>query len=80
MNIDVEKLICKCVPGGDICDPQEVADSIREYFESLSSLSDVQPDGPRSFNSVCGCQTNEAAPMSGYAVPSRAAGGEDQKI
>ena len=80
MNIDVEKLICKCVPGGDICDPQEVADSIREYFESLSSLSDVQPDGPRSFNSVCGCQTNEAAPMSGYAVPSRAAGGEEKKL
>lgn len=30
-SIDVEKLIAACVPGGDICDPQEVADNIRRY-------------------------------------------------
>jgi Lar family restriction alleviation protein len=27
-----EDLILKCVPGGDCCDPQQVADAIREYF------------------------------------------------
>jgi hypothetical protein len=47
----------------------------------ISSLPDVQPDGPRGDAKYTNaCQTNEAAPMSGYAVPSRAAGGEDQKI
>jgi hypothetical protein len=48
----------------------------------ISSLPDVQPDGPRGDAKYTnGCQTNkEAAPMSGYAVPSRAAGGEDSKL
>ena len=80
-NFDIEKLIIKCVPGGDICDPQEVADNIREYFKTLSSSPDVQPDGPRGDAKYTKeCQTNEAAPMSGYAVPSRAAGGEEKKL
>jgi hypothetical protein len=30
-SIDVEKLIAACVPGGNVCDPQEVADNIRRY-------------------------------------------------
>ena len=30
-SIDVEKLIAECVPGGDLCDPQVVADNIRRY-------------------------------------------------
>lgn len=30
--VDVENLIQTCVPGGSICDPQAVADSIRRYF------------------------------------------------
>jgi hypothetical protein len=33
---DAEALIRECVPGGDICDPQQVADNIREYFGRLS--------------------------------------------
>jgi Lar family restriction alleviation protein len=32
MSVDHEDLILKCVPGGDCCDPQQVADAIREYF------------------------------------------------
>ena len=32
--IDVERLIRECVPGGSICDPQQVADAIRRYFEA----------------------------------------------
>jgi hypothetical protein len=33
---DAEALIRECVPGGSICDPQQVADNIREYFGRLS--------------------------------------------
>jgi hypothetical protein len=33
---DAEALIRECVPGGDICDPQQVADNIRDYFGRLS--------------------------------------------
>lgn len=33
---DAEALIRECVPGGSICDPQQVADNIREYFSRLS--------------------------------------------
>jgi hypothetical protein len=33
---DAEALIRVCVPGGSVCDPQQVADSIREYFGRLS--------------------------------------------
>lgn len=29
---NVEDLIRTCVPGGSICDPQQVADAIRDYF------------------------------------------------
>lgn len=32
-RIDVEALLRACVPGGDICDPQRIADSIREWFD-----------------------------------------------
>ena len=48
--------------------------------KALSSSPDVKPDGPRPESKQTGCQTNEAAPMSGYAVPSRAAGGEEKKL
>lgn len=30
-----ETIITTCIPSGDNCDPQQVADSIREYFRSL---------------------------------------------
>ena len=47
----------------------------------ISSSPDVQPDGPRGDAKYTKeCQTNEAASMSGYAVPSRAAGGEEKKL
>lgn len=32
-RIDVEAMLRACVPGGDICDPQRIADSIREWFD-----------------------------------------------
>jgi hypothetical protein len=31
-SFDVEAMLKTCVPGGSICDPQQVADSIRAYF------------------------------------------------
>ncbi len=31
-RIDVEAMLRACVPGGNICDPQRIADSIREWF------------------------------------------------
>jgi hypothetical protein len=30
--LDPDSLIAACVPGGDICDPQQVADNIREHL------------------------------------------------
>ena len=30
--IDIEYMLAVCVPGGSSCDPQAVADSIREYW------------------------------------------------
>jgi hypothetical protein len=44
----LDDFITACVPGGDSCDPQTIADAIREYFsassDSLASLS--QPPKP----------------------------------
>ncbi len=37
-SIDVEKLIAACVPGGDLCDPQQVADNIRRYCNAWPSV------------------------------------------
>lgn len=34
---NVEDLLLVCVPGGQSCDPQMVADNIRRYFDSLPS-------------------------------------------
>ncbi|MBR8435702.1 hypothetical protein KDW37_33625 [Burkholderia cenocepacia] len=31
--IDVDAMLRACVPGGDICDPQRIADAIREWFD-----------------------------------------------
>ncbi len=33
-SIDCEALIAACVPGGSVCDPQHVADSIRRYLNA----------------------------------------------
>ena len=33
MNTLAEEIILNCIPGGDSCDPQLVADKIREYFK-----------------------------------------------
>ena len=30
-SIDVERMIFECVPGGQSCDPQQVADNIRRF-------------------------------------------------
>lgn len=35
--VDVESLIASCVPGGSVCDPQAVADNIREWFVGRSN-------------------------------------------
>ena len=34
VSVDAQELIEACVPGGSICDPQNVADAIREYMRS----------------------------------------------
>lgn len=45
-SIDVERLIAECVPGGDICDPQQVADSIRIYCNAWPDpFSSTSPKG-----------------------------------
>ncbi|SET00348.1 hypothetical protein SAMN03159335_00749 [Burkholderia cepacia] len=39
-RIDVEAMLRDCVPGGDFCDPQCVADSIRAWFADAESACD----------------------------------------
>lgn len=34
--LDIEAMLRECVPGGSICDPQQVADSIRAWFAALN--------------------------------------------
>ena len=34
---DVERMIRECVPGGQSCDPQQVADALRSWFESVAT-------------------------------------------
>ena len=29
---DIERLLCACLPGGDSCDPQKIADEIRDFL------------------------------------------------
>lgn len=38
-----ETIIRDCIPGGQICDPQEIADSIREWFKSSDGGHGGQP-------------------------------------
>lgn len=56
-HFDVDAMLVACVPGGSSCDPQRVADAIREYCASLHSQPlvafgchcdpepDMKPDG-----------------------------------
>lgn len=39
-SIDVEQMLRDCIPGGSICDPQQIADAIREWFEKKPSVAD----------------------------------------
>lgn len=32
---ELDNLIARCIPGGDYCDPQEVADAIRSFFKEI---------------------------------------------
>lgn len=41
--VDIERLIHECVPGGDICDPQQVADAIREYAAAARTVGEYPP-------------------------------------
>ncbi|MBR7942321.1 hypothetical protein [Burkholderia cenocepacia] len=41
-RIDVEAMLRACVPGGDICDPQRIADSIREWFDDHGAQADAR--------------------------------------
>lgn len=43
-SIDCEALIAECVPGGSICDPQQVADSIRRYLNAWPGAQAEQAD------------------------------------
>ena len=42
-SIDVEALLEACVPGGSICDPQSVADSIRAWFAAQEEAVRAAP-------------------------------------
>ncbi|PAJ87956.1 hypothetical protein [Burkholderia ubonensis] len=46
-GIDVEAMLRACVPGGDVCDPQRVADSIRAWFADVESAC-VSPSIPQA--------------------------------
>lgn len=40
-HFDAEALIMACIPGGSICDPQQVADAIREYVTTPARHPDT---------------------------------------
>ena len=42
----MEELIRACVPAGSVCDPQVVADAIREWCASYRTQVDVWPTAP----------------------------------
>lgn len=39
---EVEDLIAECIPGGSVCDPQEVADNIRRYCNAWPDLAQAE--------------------------------------
>jgi hypothetical protein len=42
--LDVESMLRACVPGGDICDPQRIADAIREWFDDHGTQAAAPAD------------------------------------
>ncbi len=45
-QIDIEAMLTECVPGGSLCDPQQIADSIREWFTAHPPQpAQAVPDG-----------------------------------
>jgi hypothetical protein len=40
LGFDLEAMLAACVPGGSICDPQQVADAIRDYFAAAAVAVD----------------------------------------
>ena len=54
----VEQLIAECIPDGNVCDPQEVADKVRDWpgwgQDKLSHLFGLQ----RALNARCGVNTD----------------------
>lgn len=43
--VDVEAMLVACVPGGSSCDPQPVADDIREWFAARAASQAQEPRG-----------------------------------
>lgn len=41
---DVEAMMEACIPGGSVCDPQCIADAIREYVAALASRPENDAD------------------------------------
>lgn len=44
--VDVERLISECLPGGHNCDPQAVADAIREWFRGQQEATAARENTP----------------------------------
>ena len=44
-SIDIEKMLAECVPGGSVCDPQEVADNIHRYCKAWISTHNADAAG-----------------------------------
>lgn len=45
---DVEQMLRDCVPGGDVCDPQQVADSLREWFAATHAAAEEPAPDPHA--------------------------------
>jgi hypothetical protein len=41
--LNIEHMLAECIPGGDSCDPQQVADAIRRYCNAWPSVEEAQP-------------------------------------
>lgn len=58
-QIDVEDLIFQCVPGGTSCDPQTVADNIREYCVTKTSAMEwLEKEAPQIIHDAWTCSVD----------------------
>jgi hypothetical protein len=64
LPIDVQAMLETCVPGGNICDPQSVADSIRAWFvERAEAVPPMPSNASHVTRRIRRCESEAAAQL-----------------